>query len=89
MEEKFDYDTITFEQMKEYIEKNAPKDKAWFKKQAIGKRKIKDKDGNVKKVIETYNHLKARKAFCERYMPEIIPVAKPKKEKVTKILETW
>ena len=44
IKEQFDYETITFEEMKQYIEKNAPKDKAWFKKQAIGKRKIKDKN---------------------------------------------
>lgn len=89
MEQKYNFNTLTFEEMKEYIEKNAPKDKAWFKQHAMGKREIKDKDGNVKKVIEVYSHLKAKRAFCERYMPEIIPIAKPKKENKTKILENW
>lgn len=89
MDEVFIYDELTVEQMKEYIEKNAPDDKAWFKKVAIGKREIKDSEGNVKKTIKAYNHLKAKRAFCERYMPEIIPVAKPKKENKTKFLENW
>lgn len=89
MEQQYDYNKLSFVEMKEYILKNAPKDKAWFKKIAIGTRKIKDKNGNVTKTIEVYNHLKAKKAFCERYMPDLIPVAKPKREKITKILDEW
>ena len=89
MNKKYNYNTLSFEEMKEYIETKAPQDKAWFKENAYGERKIKDKEGNVKKTIQTYSHLKAKRAFCERYMPEIIPVAKPKKEKVTQILENW
>lgn len=89
MQKNYNFNKLTFEEMKEYIEKNAPNDKAWFKKEATGTRQIKDKDGNVTKTIKVYSHLKAKRAFCERYMPEIIPVAKPKKENVTKILEEW
>lgn len=72
---KWDYKKITFSDMKEYIEKNAAKDKEWFKSVAI------DKDG-------TYQHLIAKKAFCERYMPDIIPVKKAKKNKAD-ILANW
>lgn len=88
MEKGYNYKTLTFEEMKEYIEKNAPQDKAWFKGVAFGNRVIKDNDGNAKKTINVYSHLKAKKAFCERYMPEIVPVAK-EKTSVTKILEDW
>lgn len=72
---KWNYKKITFEDMKEYIEKNAAKDKEWFKNVAI------DEEGN-------YQHFIAKKEFCARYMPEIIPV---KKEKLTKadILAKW
>ena len=41
-----------------YSEENAPKDKAWFKSVAF--------------VNGKYNHLRAKKEFCLRYMPEII-----------------
>ena len=37
------YKKITFEDMVEYIEKNAPKDKAWFKETAM----VVDKKGKV------------------------------------------
>jgi hypothetical protein len=89
MQKDYNFNKLTFEEMKEYIEKNAPTDKAWFKKEAMGTREIKDKNGNVTKTIKVYSHLKAKRAFCERYMPELIPVAQTKKENVTKILEEW
>lgn len=73
---KWDYKKITFEDMKKYIEENAAKDKEWFKGVAIGK------DGK-------YQHLIAKKAFCERYMPDIIPVRKPDKETKADILANW
>ena len=31
----------------------------------------------------------AKKAFAEKYMPEIIPVAKPKKQTKADILANW
>ena len=74
------YKKITFEDMVEYIEKNAPKDKAWFKETAM----VVDKKGNYR-----YNHLKAKKAFCERYMPEIIPQKKEAKPNKSDILKDW
>ena len=48
---------ITFEFMIDYISKNAPDDKQWFKDNAFD-------DGK-------YQHLIARKKFVERYMPEL------------------
>lgn len=75
----YDYKKITMEDMKAYIEENAPQDKEWFKGVAI--EMINNKP--------VYNHFKARLEFCERYMPEIIPVAKPQKEKKADILANW
>lgn len=80
-----DYKKMTLEDMMNYIETNAPQDKEWFKSVALEKVFSKKE----KKEIETYNHLKARKAFCERYMPEIIPVAKEPKEKKSQKLLNW
>lgn len=67
---------ITFTDMKDYIEKNHPEDKAWFKSVAI--------DPNGK-----YQHLVAVRAFCQKYMPDKLPVAKPKKENITSVLSNW
>lgn len=72
---KVEYKTITFDFMREYIETNAPEEKAWFKSIAI--------------VDGKYNHLKAKKEFCEKYMPDIIPIAKPKQPNKSAILESW
>ena len=72
---KWEYKKITLEDMMAYIEKNAKNDKAWFKSVAM------DEDGK-------YNHLKAKREFCERYMPEIIPVAKTSKKK-SDLLKNW
>ena len=74
------YKKITFEDMVEYIEKNAPKDKSWFKENAMAI----DKNGTYK-----YNHLKAKKAFCEKYFPELIPQRKEQKPNKTDILKNW
>ena len=67
-----EYKKITLEEMMQYIEKNAPKDKEWFKSVALENGK--------------YVHLKARKAFCEKYMPEIIPTKKEVEKKSEKLL---
>lgn len=75
------YKKITFEDMVEYIEdKGGKEDKAWFKSVAI----IKDKNGTMR-----YNHLVAKKAFCEKYMPELLPVKADKKPNKTDILNKW
>lgn len=113
--------------MREYIETNAPQDKAWFKsvaydmrkkKKAIDKvdkdgkpvyKQAKDKHGNFKfnedgspKMIKAkeyieiedstaepvYNLLKAKTAFCHRYMPELLP-EKQEQEKASDFLKDW
>lgn len=83
MSNQYDFKTLTLNEMVAYIEKNAPQDKAWFKKVAYDNRKT--KDGN--KVV--YSHLKAKREFCKKYMPEIIPVAKEKAPKASDILANW
>lgn len=75
------FKTISFDDMANFIEANHPEDKAWFKKVAF-----QDKDGNE---VKKYNHLNAKRRFCEKYAPELIPVAKAKKVPVTKRLENW
>lgn len=72
---------ISLDEMCDFIEKNYPEDKAWFKKVAY-----EDKDGNA---VKKYNHLNAVRKFCEKYAPELIPVAKEKKIPATKRLENW
>lgn len=110
--EKWEFKKITLPMMMEYIEKNAPADKAWFKSVAFDMRKTKkaidkvdangkpvykqakDKNGNYKfnadgtpKMIKAreyvevedsnakpvFNLLKAKRAFCARYMADILP----------------
>lgn len=93
MEKKeYNYKTLSFKEMVEYIEKNAPQDKKWFK--SIAYDVVKDKDGNI--VLDKngkdklkYSHLRAKREFCKKYMPEIIPVAKEKKPNVSDILKDW
>lgn len=72
---------ITFEEMADFIEKNHPEDKEWFKKVAF-----QNKNGEA---VSKYNHLNAKLRFCEKYAPSLIPVAKEKKEPITKRLENW
>jgi hypothetical protein len=74
--EEWDYKKITFEDMISYIEsiKNADEReeaKAWFKSIAV--------------VDGKYKHLTAKKAFCRKYVPDIVPVAKKKVD----ILKDW
>ena len=112
--------------MREYIEKNAPQDKAWFKSVAYDMRKkkkavdkmengkpvykqAKDKNGKFKfnpdgspKMIKAkeyieiedseakpvFNLLKAKIAFCERYMSDLLPTPEEKK-KATDRIANW
>lgn len=67
---------IKLDYMTAYIEANAPQDKAWFKSIAF------DASGK-------YQHLTAVREFCKRYMPQVIPVAKPKKPKASDLLKDW
>lgn len=73
--EAIEYKTITTEFMANYIANNHPEDKKWFKEIAF--------DDNGK-----YQHLIAKKAFCEKYMPDLIPTKKDKK-KASDIFEEW
>lgn len=73
------FNKITLDDMMEYIETKAPKDKDWFKEIAFVER-------NNKKV---YNHMKAVRAFANKYMPEIIPVKKPKEPNKSDKLKDW
>lgn len=72
----WDFKKITLDDMMDYITTNAPKDKAWFKSVAI------DASGK-------YQHLIAVRAFCAKYMPEIIPVAKEKVPNKSDKLANW
>ena len=122
-----DFKHIDTKFMKEYIETNAPQDKAWFKsvsmdmrkkKKAIDKvdadgkpiyKQAKDKNGNFKfnpdgspKMIKAkeyieiedstaepvYNLLKAKIAFCEKYMPDVLPNPDDK-TKASDFLKDW
>lgn len=122
-----DFKHIDTDFMREYIEQNAPEDKAWFKsiaydmrkkKKAIDKvdengnfiyKQAKDKNGKLKfnedgspKMIKAkeyidiedstaepvYNLLKAKTAFCNRYMPEILPNPDDHK-KASDFLKDW
>lgn len=122
-----DFKHIDTKFMKEYIETNAPQDKAWFKsvsmdmrkkKKAIDKvdadgkpiyKQAKDKNGNFKfnpdgspkmikakeyieiedsKAEPVYNLLKAKIAFCEKYMPDVLPNPDDK-TKASDFLKDW
>ena len=72
---------ITFEEMADFIEKNYPEDKAWFKEVAF--------QGKNGETLKKYNHLNAKLRFCEKYAPNLVPKAKEKKEPITKRLENW
>ena len=74
-QKEYNFKTITFDDMKEYIDAYAPEDKAWFKEAIM-------EDG-------VYRHLKARKIFCEKYMPDIIPKAAQKKPTVASKIANW
>lgn len=122
-----DFKHIDTKFMREYIETNAPQDKAWFKsvsmdmrkkKKAIDKvdadgnpiyKQAKDKHGNFKfnpdgspkmikakeyieiedsKAEPVYNLLKAKIAFCEKYMPDVLPNPEDK-TKASDFLKDW
>lgn len=122
-----DFKHIDTKFMKEYIETNAPQDKAWFKsvsmdmrkkKKAIDKvdadgkpiyKQAKDKHGNFKfnpdgspkmikakeyieiedsKAEPVYNLLKAKIAFCQKYMPDVLPDPDDK-TKASDFLKDW
>ena len=71
----YDFNSMTLAEMQDFIEKNHPEDKEEFKKHAIEYVKLK----NIPGLRPVYNHFKARKYFCEKYMPELLPKKKAKK----------
>lgn len=75
-----DFKTITFDDMVEYIEKEAPSFKKEFKEAAL----VENKHGVVR-----YNHIKAKYAFCKKFFPDLIPQKKPKAPNKTDILNEW
>lgn len=78
MENKtFEFKTLVAGDMIDYIKKNAPDKLTWFYTEAY---EI-TKDGK-----ELYNHLKAKKAFCGEFFPDLLPVKKTR-VKATKELE--
>lgn len=123
---EMDFKHIDIDFMADYIEKNAPQDKAWFKSVAYDMRKkkkavdkmengkpvykqAKDKNGNFKfnpdgspKMIKAkeyieiedseakpvFNLLKAKIAFCERYMSHLLPNTETK-TKPTDRIANW
>lgn len=114
----YTFKKLTLDEMKKYIEDNAPQDKAWFKsvafetrtkKKAVkqydadGKPIMKDskkKDGKqyqATKMVDVsggetkpvLNLLKAKREFCKRYMPDILPVKKKKESVAKEIFENW
>ena len=78
------YRKITLDEMVEFIEENYPEDKAWFK--SIAFVDVKNKNGKKDK---RYVHLNAVREFCNRYAPELIPQAKPKKMTAKEKLMNW
>lgn len=77
----WNYKRITLEGMLEYMDANVsdkdkPEIKKWFKNVAF------DEAGK-------YQHLVAKQAFVEKFMPEILPKKKPPKQNKSERLKTW
>lgn len=110
------YNTITYEFMKEYILSKAPEDRAWFGEVAYPKKAkkirvaVKNEDGTPKTkvnkagktvqeykwvddpsgaTVEPFDLMAAKKAFCERYMPELLPKEKAKTPSPTEERDLW
>lgn len=100
MERKFTYKSIKLEDIIEYVKTNDKESLAELKAIAYQKM-VKDEDGNpikengkYKTVANldkngnlVYNHLFTKIWFCEKYMPDLIPVAKPKQPKASTLLD--
>ena len=76
----FDYNEITLEDMMTYIEEHEPEYKNTFKEAALV--------SYAPTLDKRYNHMRARRIFCEHFMPEILP-SKSKKPTKTEILLNW
>ena len=71
---------LTLEAMMQFIDEEAPDFKDDFKKVAL----VENKNGAIR-----YNSAKARHAFCEKFMPELLPKKKAPKKTKTDILKEW
>lgn len=71
---------LTLEAMMQFIDEKAPDFKEDFKKVAL----VENKNGDIR-----YNSAKARYAFCEKFMPELLPKKKAPKKTKTDILNEW
>ena len=74
------YKDIKFADMKKYIDEKAPDFKDEFKKAIV----LENKNGEPR-----YNSSKAKKLFCEKFMPELLPKKKAPKKSITKQIEEW
>ncbi len=74
------YKNITLEDMMNYIDEKAPDFKSDFKKLAL----LENKNGDIR-----YNSAKAKHAFCEKFMPDLLPKKKAPKKTKTDILNEW
>lgn len=73
------YKTITLEDMMNYIDEYAPEYKQEFKEAAI----IELKTGEKR-----YNYMRAKRAFCQKFMPQLLPQSSHKPTK-TEIIMNW
>ena len=71
---------LTLEAMMQFIDEKAPDFKEDFKKVAL----VENKNGDIR-----YNSAKARHAFCDKFMPELLPKKKSPKKTKTDLLKEW
>lgn len=74
------YNEITLEDMMAYIDQNEPEFKETFKEAALVEYKASEG--------KRYNYMRARHAFCEHFMPELLPKTAKRPTK-TEILLNW
>ena len=84
MEKPENIKEITFDYIFEYIKGKGKEDKAWLKELASSTIIVKDKNGKIIKEEgedkeRDITFLEIRNEFAKKYIPEIMPEAKPKK----------
>lgn len=80
-EPKSDYKHISLKEMMAFIEAEHPEDKGWFKEVAF-----QDKYGHE---VKKYNHLNAKREFCVKYAPELLPKKQAKAKALSEQLADW
>lgn len=73
---------ITIEYIKDYCVEKGKKDVAWLKA-TIKKEVPPDKNGKARRI----SFIEIRQLFVEKYMPELLPVPKPKKVSMYDMIE--